>query len=330
MSQAKTLPPHLRSPLAQSVSAMPAGKTTTPKGNAGAVSDAAMVIMPITRDQRRSQVLSVAGMAVGCMVLVLFLYTSREAARRFELLTAVRLGNASQVRAMLKAGAGPQAPGIDGKTPLEVAASYGRGDIVRMLLARKVDPQPALEEAALRGRVGILNLLIARGADVTGPEGGLVLCSAAQSGDKATVNLLLRHGADVNTPNPTEERMRPLMYAARSTRSGVVHDLIARGAKVNARSTGGQTALMFAAAWNEPAACKYLLQADAEINAQDIRGQTPLMLGVLGGNVRSIKYLLAAGASLNLKDNQGKTALDHAVETNHLRIANLLRRAGAK
>jgi ankyrin repeat protein len=331
MSQTRAFSKAAVATVMSSVSTMPTDEPTPPTvEGTGDSGTGAMFVMPVTPAQKRRQLFSYVGMGIGALILAGFLYTSQKAARQFDFLTAVRYGDAARVKALLDSGASVNAAGIDGRRPLEIAAFHGRGPMVRLLLSRKADPNVALDEAALKGHNHILNLLIAQGGKVDGEKGGLLLCSAAQSADKDTVHVLLRHKASVNVPNPVEDDMTPLMYAARNRTAGVVYELIHSGAKVNAHSHSGQTPLMFAAAWNEPAACKYLLAAGAQINAKDSKGQTPLMLGVLGGNTDAVKFLLASGARASVKDSRGKTALAHAIETNNQKIANLLRKHGGK
>lgn len=328
MSQTPTFQKAVVHKHAVAITAMPSADFSTDK--LVETLPGALYVMPETsKEKRRKFVSCAAGVLAGALLLT-GLYTSQQASRQFDFLAAVRVGDTAKVREFIRTGASVEGIGVNGKRPLEVAAFHGRMNVARLLLAQKADPSPAMDEAALQGHYPLLHLLIDQGAEVGAERGGILLCSAAQSGSKDTLNLLIRNGANVNTPNPQEDNMTPLMYAARNSVSGVVFDLLAAGAKVNATSEAGQTPLMFAAAWNEPAASKYLLNAGAKVNAQDKKGQTPLMLGVLGGNIGAVKYLLACGAKINVKDNRGKSALTHAVETGNAKLAKILRSQGAK
>ena len=111
------------------------------------------------------------------------------------------------------------AAGIDGQTPLQAAASAGQGGVVRVLLGRRVDPNSAVEAAARAGQASILRLLVESGARVRGRSGGLALGLAAQSGNKNAVLYLLNQGADTDFVNVPDDRMTPLLYAARSARA---------------------------------------------------------------------------------------------------------------
>jgi len=267
---------------------------------------------------------------VGASVFLIGAFKAAQLSQQTDLVNAARQGNLSAVRASLGGLSSADAPGIDGQTPIQAAAAAGRGDVVRVLLSQRVDPNSALEAAAQNGQASILRLLVESGAHVRGPKGGVILGLAAQSGNRDAVLYLLSQGADKDFVNVPDDGMTPLLYAARSSASGVVKALLEAHARVHTRTESGRTALILAAAWNEPAACKCLLLAGSDINARDPKGQTALMSAAVVGNAPTLQYLLQSGASVNLKDKTGKTALGHAVEAGNEKVINMLRHVGAR
>ena len=133
------------------------------------------------------------------------------------------------------------------------------------------------------------------------------LMDAAHSGDKAGVEAALLTGdklIDVDASGWT-----PLMYAASSYGDSVVSEMLNEGAKVNARSRRGETALMASAVTGM--ADEDLLNAGADVNAVNDVGMSALMLLVQGGEPDEITALLKAGADARKKDASGRTALDY-------------------
>jgi len=72
--------------------------------------------------------------------------------------------------------------------------------------------------------------------------------------------------------------------------------LAAAGAKVNARSRDGWTALMAAAGSKNPSAVRLLLAAGADVNARTKDGRTALMASERAGNGEITALLRKAGA----------------------------------
>lgn len=228
----------------------------------------------------------------------------REHGARIDVFSAVRLGQASAVRKLLRANpALIRARGPDGATPLHFAATPA---MARLLLAAGADPNardrfhhqsvaewaidyPAvvrvLERAGasldifLRCATGDLagvkklmqkhpRLVVARissAKKTIGGKGETPLGMAARHGHRAVAQYLLAHGARATTiPSP-------LPGAVDSGNAGLVRLLLAHGADPNAFGPWGYAALHAAVA----------------------RARTPL-----------IPFLIAKGARLDLKDKQ--------------------------
>ena len=117
---------------------------------------------------------------------------------------------------------------------------------------------------------------------------------AVQRADAAQIENLTAQGFDVNTGN--EVGVTPIIVAA-GMNVEMVRLLVAKGARVNAKTSGGYTALMAAA---------------------------------LNGQKEIVKLLLDNGADPTPKDTSNRTAIKYASEKNHNDIVDLLKRAGAK
>jgi hypothetical protein len=133
------------------------------------------------------------------------------------------------------------------------------------------------------------------------------LMDAVHSGDKAGLHAALAAGdklADVDASGWT-----PLMYAASSYGASVVSDLLEAGARVNARSERGETALMASAVTGM--VNENLLKAGADVNAVNDLGMTALMLLAQRAEPDEISTLIKAGADARKKDVAGRTALDY-------------------
>ena len=107
----------------------------------------------------------------------------------------------------------------------------------------------------------------------------------------------------------------------------VVRELISAKADVNARSHGGDTALMLAShgAYHDPVVVEELLKAGAEVDAVDDLGSTALMEACGQAREQAVRVLLQAGANVALTNKKGRSAL-HMAKTNPFAaaIVNLL------
>ena len=244
---------------------------------------------------------------------------------------AVRKGDVTAVRALIKSGADVRAPEGDGATALHWAANRDSIELVRLLLDAGASAQAVND-------LGITPLHL-----------------AAANGNPATIKLLLDKKANVNAA--AASGVTPLMEAARSGSVDAVRLLLANGAAVSAHETArGQTALMWAVSRQHPEIVKVLLENHADVHArtgtrtvmamldqgprrvktaaQDARpyemgGSTALRLAAQNGSVESAKLLLAAGANANDTAGDGKSALVMAAFSANTEVARVLLDAGA-
>ncbi|HVS15288.1 MAG TPA: ankyrin repeat domain-containing protein [Thermoanaerobaculia bacterium] len=152
---------------------------------------------------------------------------------------AAMAGDRATVRALLAAGADPNAAQGDGLTALHWAATNGDAELAEMLLwaGARLDAKTRngaftpLLVAARAGRAAVVEVLLARGAppDQATATGATALMLAAGGGDVPTVETLLAHGAE---PDATESAFgqTALVFAASANRAEAVAALIAGGA----------------------------------------------------------------------------------------------------
>ncbi len=111
---------------------------------------------------------------------------------------------------------------------------------------------------------------------------------------------------------------------------GVVADLLARGASVEARNRRGESALSVAAKRGAIDVASLLISAGADIHHRDLSDSTPLLLAAEARRTRMVKFLLEAGADVNIQNKKGVTALAAAAFNGDSRTVSLLLDAGAK
>ncbi|MBX9393031.1 ankyrin repeat domain-containing protein [Streptomyces sp. TRM72054] len=134
------------------------------------------------------------------------------------LLEAIVAADAARVKALLRAGANPEARDMDGTTPLYLAAVQGAAEVARLLMAAGASP-----DAESRG---------------VGSE-GTPLCAAACWGHTETVRELLAHGADPNLREDYGTGWSPLEWANNGPHPETAQLLVAAGANpVSAPVTG--------------------------------------------------------------------------------------------
>ncbi|MFN0163480.1 MAG: ankyrin repeat domain-containing protein [Burkholderiales bacterium] len=192
------------------------------------------------------------------------------------LFEAAAKGDAKRLRALLAAGG--KVADRDGyrRTPLHVAAYFGRHDVMRELVAAGADPN-ALENdrydivtiAAVADDLPTLKVALAIGCkatNVTSRYDGTALIAAAHLGHAEVVAELIRAGA-------------PLDHVNNLHWTAVIEAVVL--------GDGGP---------RHQATLKHLIDARANLNLADRNGQTPLALARGRGYAPMVRMLEAAGA----------------------------------
>ncbi|MEU3555383.1 ankyrin repeat domain-containing protein [Streptomyces fragilis] len=125
------------------------------------------------------------------------------------LVDAASCGDGARIRALLRAGAGPDAPDTEGTTPLYAASVAGATDNALTLLAAGASP----------------NIESGHGAE------GTPLCAAACWGHTDTVRALLAHGAEPALREDHGTGRSPLEWARAGPHPETVAVLLAAGAR---------------------------------------------------------------------------------------------------
>ena len=234
------------------------------------------------------------------------------------LTAAVKAGDVSAVRALIKSGADVNARGGDGSTPLLWAAHQSHPEIARALIAAGAT------------------------VDAVNDYGVTPLLEASRTGDAVMVDALLQGGADPSRAHPEGET--PLMAAARAGSLPAVRALLTRGADVNAAERFQQTsALMWAAAEGHGDVVDVLLEAGANPNHQGYitslterhnadhptGGMTALMLAARNGDDALVRRLVKGGADVNLKNGDGASAAMLAIYNDRFDVAATLLELGS-
>jgi len=250
----------------------------------------------------------------------------------------------SETALMIAAGAGSVA---------EVQMLLDRGADVNAVEPKR--QQNALMWAASEGHTAVVELLITKGANVNSvSKGGFTpLVFAALKNDAVSVRRMIKAGANANHTLPDQSKVltavmsnrsydaalalleggadpnvadktknTPLHIAAQAGSLELVKTLIAKGAKLNERTSpieptpgsfrqqaGEQTPLLLAARANKPEVMRALIEkgADITIKAQD--SATLLLAAAASGRVQAAKCAYEFDKDVKAVDRTGKTAM---------------------
>lgn len=165
-------------------------------------------------------------------------------------------------------------------------------------------------------------------ADLKDRRGGATpLMHAAAHGSIETLRLLLDKGADVNARNTGGATA--LMWAVSDLAK--VRLLVERGADVNVVASGGRTALFLAASSESSAdTVKFLLAKGADPRVSDSLKMTTLAAATYGNDTDTIRQLVDIGGDVDTPDALlGYTPLMNAATNGNLEAVRLLLTKGA-
>jgi len=187
-----------------------------------------------------------------------------------------------------------------GFTPLMIAASEGRNEIVSLLVEKY--------NCKINFTTDINHLFIAIQNDLI-----------------PTVELLLKLGAD---PNAVQEKMqcRPLHIAASNNFLLLVTSLCEHGAIVDCEDPRGYTPLFMASAEGYTKCVKLLLKYHADIHHRAHSDNTTAIFhAIMSNRVETVKALLEEGANpYDTKSSEGQTLEEVSREKENIFMANLL------
>lgn len=151
---------------------------------------------------------------------------------------------------------------------------------------------------------------------------GIALMLACAASHAKIVQKILTMDVKVNDEGETV-----LMIASQNGYIGIVQELIANGANVDAKDNDGQTALMKASGCGLLDIVRELITNGANVNAKRNDGWTSLMLASMNRQGRIVRELIINGAHINARNKDGETALARA---NGDIVNKILINAGAK
>ncbi|MEZ0369658.1 MAG: ankyrin repeat domain-containing protein [Candidatus Sericytochromatia bacterium] len=231
------------------------------------------------------------------------------------LFTAIKAGNAQNVRLLLQAGSDPLH--LSGKRSTLHIAAWSHAPAA-----------PAVMEALLAGSASTL-------LHTPDASGNLPLHNAAQLGNPRVLGLLLRAGADQDVLKANSGGNTSLHYAAVLHGKEVLEPLLqaVSGQDFKLRDKWGSSPLHEAAGMGNLEALQLLLQADTPI---DVNQPTPAGVTILMkaagayNNTEMLELLLKLGADPMPVTETGESALDMALFVQNYGNAQVLARAMGK
>jgi len=221
-------------------------------------------------------------------------------------------------------------------SPLHDAAEAGDLQKVKQLLNQgadvnakdKLSQRTPLHLAAFNGNGDIAKLLLSKGAEIG--DKNKMLIAASYGGLLWLVHDMLDKGADVNARDTLQNT--PLHGAAEAGKTEVAELLIRMGADVNAKNVDGLVHIGFSTPLHEAAnaeVAELLIRKGADVNARD-RGQgTPLHEAAHQGRTKVAELLIRMGADVNARDKYQDTPLHIAADHDQIEVAELLINNGA-
>ncbi|KAG3245395.1 hypothetical protein PI124_g9859 [Phytophthora idaei] len=183
---------------------------------------------------------------------------------------------------------------------------------------------PPLHDAALNGDITLVSQMLNAGEDPdTRDEWSLT----------PIMSMFVRHSLQ-DTRCIFQERhavRRNLVTDCReenaeriATTTAVLDLFLRHGAKPDACTTGGKTALHYAIRDGLYEAARTLLDAGASIDAQDKDGRSPLYCAVQERSLLVTNLLISYGASIDLQDKNGVSPLSLVIEKGHVGVMQIL------
>jgi hypothetical protein len=154
--------------------------------------------------------------------------------------------------------------------------------------------------------------------------------AAMERNNAAIIRLLIQRGANVDAKTDPmrsyEVGLTPLHIAVNRNSIENVRALVDTGrAKVNVKSSIGNTPLHVAAEDAEHTIVQFLIDRGAHVNVKNSRGWTPLHVAAFSGRTNVVKILLDNGAIPFTQDSSGDTPSNLAKDFKYINIERVLR-----
>ena len=182
-----------------------------------------------------------------------------------------------------------------------------------------------MEEAMIRGDANAAINLIDRGVDVNTVDsaGNTLLIQSVRRDIPELFDHLVRRRARLNIRNRNGETA--LSIAAYTGKLGYVQRLVDAGAEID---FFGWAPLIYAAYNGHADIADYLLKHGAKVDAKTENGSTALFFAARFGHIEVIKLLLNNDSDPTIANENGDTAVDWAMKNENSNIESLLREAG--
>lgn len=214
---------------------------------------------------------------------------------------AARTGLKGLTRLLLQNGAEPLLRIGDYHTPLDLAVSFGRGDVVSELLECEIPDSVTREEYLLKA-----------------------LCSAIvhNRSKRDMALLLLQAGANVN--GKTKDGCTPLIRSIECSEASMARLLVRHGARADIVNADGDPPLTLAARKGYHLLVRDIVQSGKAPDVKDNSGDTALCIAAARGHKDTVQVLLDGRANKNVPNKYSETALDLAEENKHKEIIKVL------
>ncbi|MCP4129802.1 MAG: hypothetical protein GY754_02180 [bacterium] len=154
------------------------------------------------------------------------------------------------------------------------------------------------------------------------------------AGDRKKLRTLLRTdaGPDEKIAVPFRKSPVPLLiWATENRQFDIIELLLKKGARINRRTSEGETALFISAGKNIPTRItRLLLEHKADTSIGNSEQTTPLIAAAMSGNEKKIRLLVEQGANVNSRDREGRIPLEFLLKrSTDLELLKLLLKKGA-
>lgn len=237
--------------------------------------------------------------------------------------------DADTVRILLELGADPRAPGQDGRSPLDHAATAGRWNLVALM-----DPDTPLPashcddlspESGADSPAHLLDALrFGHWAAVSGfrrllrewpMQTRVELYLELLDPEAASARRwLFENGLAANARHVDGRHLAALVLDRLPAAMIALDELLGMGQGIAGRGLLAQAMRHLGSAAEGAALVPKLLQYDADLFGADDEGMTPLHHAARHGMSHSLNLLLANGCDPNVRDREGQTPLHHALK----------------
>lgn len=221
--------------------------------------------------------------------------------RQCPLHTAAQMGLNGLTLLLLQNGAQPLLKDGNHETPLDVAISWGKEDVVSELLKVDIQDSAAREEYLLEA----LFSAIFRGHS-----------------KRDMALLLLQAGANVN--GKIKNGRTPLIRSIECSEVPIARLLVRQGARADISDANGDLPLTLAAYKGYHLLVRDIVRSGKAPDVKNSSGATALCIAATRGHKDVVQILLDGGADTDLTNKYGETALDLAEENRHKEIVKLL------